>query len=454
MCFSSCTQSRHHIKYKKCSSETKLHTLFHITSTNAKQLFSRITASNEKDDFLLLPGCQFRVTKQTEDSSNTIIIHIEEIKSDMSFIQSPLEIPVKLDGSRKFQDILEESENSDGLTITHHHFTIEEVQWLTEQLKTNQAWKKLTIKHSSMGSEQIKALMKDFKSETSVVELNLEYDQLDDSSILVIVDGLAENSSIKSLNLSNNKVNMVGARALADLLFINKTLTNLNVAFNSIGDRGANIIFNSLVMCHLSPYEWSQTNYDYLEIQANNETDPYIIRADEAYLDIDEAIRCFRPLNILNLNANNLTHETAEQIGVYMESVTCQLKELSLSYNPLKNRGVRSLMKGMLRNKTIVKLYLDGVEFGDDAIESISNMLKFNSTLQHFSLRENNIGDEQLKVIAAGVGRSVSLISIDLGQNRLTDLSTESLTTASDTNKKLNYVNLEGNQCTESNKMF
>jgi Ran GTPase-activating protein (RanGAP) involved in mRNA processing and transport len=122
----------------------------------------------------------------------------------------------------------------------------------------------------------------------------------------------------------------------------------------------------------------------------------------------------------LMLHLNSITSEGASIIAEALYENTT-LEQLSLSYNPIGDRGVRNLgMSLSLNNCSVQMLYLISTKITNEGAEYLAGMLKINSRLLRLFLDNNYIGDQGVELLTKTlINHNRTLQRIDLSGNKL-----------------------------------
>ena len=81
--------------------------------------------------------------------------------------------------------------------------------------------------------------------------------------------------------------------------------------------------------------------------------------------------------------------------------------------------GTQSLSESLKFNSTLTTLYLSGNNFGDEGTQSISESLKFNSTLTTLNLYGNYIGSSGTQSISESLKFNSNLTTLHLWGNNI-----------------------------------
>ena len=240
--------------------------------------------------------------------------------------------------------------------------------------------------------------------------------------------------NLVELNLSSNLIGNEGCYVLGNLLRINKNLSNLTLSCCKIGNSGLQFLLKGL--------RSNSSEDKYFLTQLNLSDNDIKEREGGEYLG--EILKHFNKLNWLNITNNKINNEGAIKflsaykdllyeeeydknkknknnletlilfgIGIYSEYClsllgdilkykNCGLKILVLSQNKIgisnSNSSnyndiqyIKYLFSCLRENKTLNELILLSCQIGNEVIEDIYQMLKYNRYIEYLSLYNNEI---------------------------------------------------------------
>ena len=409
--------------------------------------------NGHNEEIVLLPETTFKVIGHTEVNDEFCIIHLQEIKMGSAIGQSPLEISsekIVLDKTvQKKRPVPKPtfwSKNGTTLQFLDSHLTSEEIQWLSDQLRTNAYWRTVSLQSSSIDENEMETFMAVLVSNSIITELCLRRMNFNDSIISILTKSLKTNVTIKTLDLSENKITTIGCQYLADLFSSNKTLTSLKLSSNELDDKAGALIVHSLRLNDVSLRNGQDLDAKSDDETLDEDTDAYVINLDGTYLNIENVIQS---LNVLDLSRNKLGICFCQAIELLLASTYCQIVELNLSNNPLKDLGIKSVMSGLVDNITLTTLHLNEIEITAEGVSSIAEIIRNNKKMTHLALMKNRIDDEQMILISKALGQNTALHTIDLRANQLTDYSSYELATNIKSGSQLHEIRLDDNMLTK-----
>jgi hypothetical protein len=140
----------------------------------------------------------------------------------------------------------------------------------------------------------------------------------------------------------------------------------------------------------------------------------------------------------LLLSENGITSTGASIIAKALNNNNT-LEFLSLSYNPLSDKGVQYLTNALaLNNSKLKTLSLHKTGITDKSIQHLCDMLTENTTLTWLHLGRNKISDQGIRLLSDVLTHHNILKAIDLSRNKLiTDSSVDYLVEMLEHNKSL-----------------
>ena len=324
---------------------------------------------------------------------------------------------------------------------------------------------------------EIKVLSHCLEINTVLVDLNMSnYNKsanakLDD--ILAISQCLKINITLSKLNLSRNYITDEGAKLLAEAIRVNTTLKMLNVSNN--------MMFEG-VMRIVEACTESKTLHE-LACSHNMLLKHQLFTISE-YIKREKVLQRFEASwNSICINNGRLGIETTLQIlqrgddSVYKEShyvggitetedyrlefTQCfteylNVKSISLQNIMIKDFEVISLFYCLTANKAITELILSNCSCAhamtftfELIVQLISDYLKTKCTLCILNLSNNQIADDEIKILAEAVSMNTTLKRFDLFCNKISDKGVWFFSNHLKNNKTLRIVNLYGNNITD-----
>ncbi|XP_053542034.1 NACHT, LRR and PYD domains-containing protein 12 isoform X2 [Ictalurus punctatus] len=303
-------------------------------------------------------------------------------------------------------------------------------------------------------------------------ELDLSYN-LTGSDALTALLALLPNSKIETLRLAHCNITKEWCAFLASAVSATPChLKHLDLSDNSIGDMGAGV-FPELLSnenCKLQSLRLAKCNITWKSCNM---------------LEYASGSMSWR-LRSLDLSENDLQDLGVKQLAYELDKPTCKLEELRLSSCGFTERGFSALASALTLNPTCLReldlsknfpgktameqlcaavrqstctlqtLCMDQCGLGSEICASLAKTLSQSSSLTELSLRNNELGDEGVRMLFSGLqsGRC-SLKILRLANCSLTNSICEFLAPAlSSSTTGLSELDLSGNSFSETRASF
>ena len=275
------------------------------------------------------------------------------------------------------------------LDLSHNKLGDEDVAEIAAGLAHNTSLETLDLSWNKIGQEGWNVLFDTIKSNTSIRELKLCHNKL--WKVTNIWKALATNQTLKELDLSHNNLGEEDAAEIAAGLAHNISLETLDLRSNNIGIKGGIALFDTL-KSNTSIIRKIKVSHSNLWDVTNNQT-----------------------LKVLDLSHNKLGDEDVAEIAAGLAHNT-SLETLDLSWNNIGQEGWNVLFDTIKSNTSIRKLKLNR-----NNLKNVTNIgqLLDNQTLKELDLSKNNLGDEDVAEIAAGLAHNTSLETLELSENNI-----------------------------------
>ncbi|XP_062865958.1 NACHT, LRR and PYD domains-containing protein 3-like [Trichomycterus rosablanca] len=155
---------------------------------------------------------------------------------------------------------------------------------------------------------------------------------------------------------------------------------------------------------HLSPAQWSALVF--VLLNSDQELDEFNLSkyypSHEGLLKLLPVVKESRKAE---LDGCDLTEESCEVLSSVLSLNSSSLKHLNLSYNNLKDLGVKLLSAGLENPHCKLEiLRLWSCNLTEESCEVLSSVLSLNSSsLKHLNLNNNNLKDSGVKLLSAGL---------------------------------------------------
>ncbi|MGC0372151.1 MAG: hypothetical protein DGJ47_000857 [Rickettsiaceae bacterium] len=288
--------------------------------------------------------------------------------------------------------------------------------------------KTLNIGNNNLSENTLEMLAKALRHNKSITNLNLCWNKTKGKSTGDILNALKKNNTLQKLNLYNNEIGREEAYHLNKL--VNTNLQILDLGSNPIEKEGAKFLSQALR---------SNSSLTHLDLSRTN------LGAAGVKL-LSESLSLNKSLIYLNLYHNNIGKKGAAYLGEALEK-NKTLKTLLIHFNNLCEEGIEFIAKALQYNTSLTEIDLSSnnttpyqhyhrddqeiqqlqetlTNSADKISHSISQMLKFNNTLEILHLRENSLSGKNASIIAKGINNNYSLNKLCLQKN---DISSEQL---------------------------
>ncbi|KAM9772464.1 NACHT, LRR and PYD domains-containing protein 12-like isoform 9-T9 [Syngnathus typhle] len=287
------------------------------------------------------------------------------------------------------------------------------------------------------------ALASVLSSPCSLRELNLSDNDLGDDGLEALAAGLAKpQCALQVLELEWCKLSKKSCEALASVLSSPCSLRELNLGENDLGDDGLEALAAGLAkpQCTLQvlKLQWCKLSKKSCEALASVLSSPCSLRElDLSYNDLgDDGLEALaaglaKPqctLQVLRLQLCKLSKKSCEALASVLSSPG-SLRELDLSHNDLCDDGLEALAAGLAKPQCALQvLTLWTCKLSKKSCEALASVLSSPSSLRELDLSSNNLRDDGLETLAAGLAKpQCTLQVLKLRECNLSKKSCEAL---------------------------
>lgn len=233
-----------------------------------------------------------------------------------------------------------------------------------------------------------------------------------------LASALTENNQVQSLWLKRNPLKAEGVFHLAKMLETNNTIETLDLVNVGMLDEGVKILFESL-------RQNRSLRSLYIDANGISETGAEYIADYFEYLKAQNQ----QGLTGLFMSINRLGNQGAELIANAVAGYP-HLKRLDLSSNRIQNQGLKILLEQCYSLPSLmylgIGLYKSTSDLGElpnyfdgSGADLIADFLRQNKTLQIMGMRDVNLREGGLEVIADALFTNYSLLELSYQQFRL-----------------------------------
>ncbi|KAM9772460.1 NACHT, LRR and PYD domains-containing protein 3-like isoform 5-T5 [Syngnathus typhle] len=272
----------------------------------------------------------------------------------------------------------------------------------------------LKLRGCNLSKKSCEALASVLSSPCSLRELDLGLNDLGDDGLEALAAGLAKpQCTLQGLGLSCCKLSKKSCEALASVLSSPGSLRELNLSWNDLCDDGLEALAAGLAkpQCALQVLglEWCKLSKKSCEALASVLSSPCSLRE-------------------LNLGENDLGDDGLEALAAGLAKPQCTLQVLKLWTCKLSKKSCEALASVLSSPSSLRELDLSSNNLRDDGLETLAaGLAKPQCTLQVLKLRECNLSKKSCEALASVLSSPCSLRELDLGYNDLGDDGMEAL---------------------------
>ena len=273
----------------------------------------------------------------------------------------------------------------------------------------------VNLERAGLGDAGARAVALALMFATSVRVLNLISNSIGDEGGKAIGEALTNNTSVTHLDLTWNNIGAEGGKAIAGALASNTSVTHLYLSYNNIYDEGGKAIAEALI---------SNTSVTHLHLSRNN-------IGNEGVLALASMLKNNSTLTHLELNGCELDDASATAIAEALrENANSALKHLCIDSSSIGEDGAIALADMIKCNtvldKTTFASKLTGLaklavqlrfqapvnvqdSLGPGTAVVIAHVLSDNPPLTRLSIKDNDIDDVGVMLLASALGNNSKL---------------------------------------------
>ena len=277
----------------------------------------------------------------------------------------------------------------------------------------------------------------------------------------VPLQAVKENCKIKILNLSSNDITTEIVEDLASIITQNTNLEQLYLANNDLKISSILILQalkenSKLKVLDLNDNNMTEeTAEDLASVIKNNSNLQQLYLANNnlktSSILLLQALKGNSKLKVLDLNDNNMTGEAAEDLASVIKN-SFNLKRLYLANNDLKTSSVL-VLQALKEISKLTVLNLNGNNMTVKAAEDLASVIKNNSNLEQLHLANNDLRTSSILILQA-LKKSCRLKVLDLNCNNMTEKAAENLTSVIKNNSNLEQLYLANNDLRTSSTLI
>jgi Ran GTPase-activating protein (RanGAP) involved in mRNA processing and transport len=264
---------------------------------------------------------------------------------------------------------------------------------------------------------------------------------------------LAEERAVATLIPKDNKIGDSGTQALGAALKVTSTLTRLDLKDCGITVAGATHLAEGVGKCE---------SLATIDLLGNEVGDSGVLTLGVALAatstltslnlggcgitasvaaNLAEGVRKSVSIAMLSLPSNNFGNSGTQAIGVAL-TVTSTITHLNLSSCGITAADAAHLAEGVGKCGSLTTLNLWVNNLGNSGTQTLVAALKVTSTLTSLDLKDCGITSVDVAHLSEGVGKSVSLATLILKDNRIGDSGAQALGVALAATSTLTSLNL------------
>jgi hypothetical protein len=208
----------------------------------------------------------------------------------------------------------------------------------------------------------------------------------------------------KSLRLWKTGCGDEGVRAIVDWLITNSTVQMLELLENKVTPLGCDFI--SRVLSPQSPSAITVLKLDHNDI------------GSEGMMNLSKGLTMNKNLEELSLTYCNIDAEGAVPLFEILIYTKSGLKRLNLTGNHLRDEGIIKLLRGVSAAKVLEEFHIADNQFGDEdnVMQAFKFCMKNNTTLGHYDLKFNSIGDDGVKFLTEVLIEAEHVFDVELSE--------------------------------------
>lgn len=282
---------------------------------------------------------------------------------------------------------------------------------LADAIASNTQLEELYLSGHRLGPDGLSAFAACLAANTTLKHVSVGEDSLGDEGVARLCQGISQNpnTALQIWDLEYKSISVAGANAIGELLATNTKLQTLNLSRNAIGSEGVEKIVAGLKKNELSA------------------------------------------LQELVMTDAELTGDALKHLAAVVESPSCSLQVLQLSFNGLGGESGLAFFQSLAKNHSLKKLYLKECALTDAHIAALGQSLATNASLVEIDLSDNQLTPTACESLAGALASNKTLRSLTLGNNKCQDAGAQHLgRVLSSSNTSLVFLDLSNNELTHA----
>ncbi|XP_041817849.1 leucine-rich repeat-containing protein 34 [Chelmon rostratus] len=278
-----------------------------------------------------------------------------------------------------------------GLDVGYNNITDEGVVHLAELLQQeDRAPLSLDLMFNNIQTDGAKVLAESLQCNSTLLSLRLSGNKIENRGAMHLASMLQVNNTLKELELAGCDLATQSVIAFAIMLKNNKTLRSVDVSrpllFSHQEEWTVHVsemlaVNSSLVELHLGKMGMTDTGMERLTegLRLNRSLRYLDLRCNRVARDgmrhLSEVLKQNQTLEIIDLSANRIEDEGAEHLSEAIAWPGCILRELSVSSNNIRMKGLLSLARAMKVNKSLNHIYIWGNHLEEPVCQAFSELI-------------------------------------------------------------------------------
>ena len=309
----------------------------------------------------------------------------------------------------------------------------------------------LVLNNNQIPHEAGEALASVIMHNTRLEELDLHSNNVGIGTVK-IAKSLQHITTLKMLSLGSNNIPQEASQELALAIESNQLLKKLWISNNSLHFSAIFILNCLATITTLTVLDLNNNQISHETGEALTSVIMHNTRLEELYLHsnnlgigivkVAKSLQHITTVKILNLSSNNIPQEASEELALAIESNQL-LKKLWISNNNLHSSAI-VFLNSLATITTLTVLDLSNNQIPHEAGEALASVIMHNTRLEELYLHSNNLGIGTVK-IAKSLQHITTLKILSLGSNSIPQEASEELALAIKSNKQLEKLSLNDN---------
>ena len=280
---------------------------------------------------------------------------------------------------------------------------------ICEFIEETKSIEELAMKNNNLGSDSFRKICRAIGKNKSIKTIDFGMNSTGPVVGSVIEEHLVNSRNIQNLYLNNMIIGEIGTKSIAELLKRNQGIKELFIQKNKIGVKGGQYLGEAM-----------RTNFGLGTLSiAGNQIGVAGIRGLTKGLIQNK--KC--SLSYLDISYNNIGDEGIVEVGKYIKTDHCKLRNLLALKNDIESEGILLFADYMRGNRQLVDLNVHRNKIGSLAINALLTALveegKGKHVIQKLNFYECELEEETALVVENVVPSIPSLLFLDLSTNKL-----------------------------------